>query len=87
MMKHSLHGLLKSLTFIQYVSKWRENEFRELRGRNKIPIGTQNKIYNTWLENSIVSTDGRNGRNEVNISKRQFVQKYGEIQTDLVEND
>ena len=47
--------------FSQYVLKWGENEFKEVRGRNKIPIEIQNKIYDTWIENSIVSTDGRNG--------------------------
>ena len=76
---------LRSSKFSQYILKWRENEFKEARGRNKIPIEIQNKIYNTWIENSIVSTDGRNGRNVVNIFKRQFLQKYGEIQSNLVE--
>ena len=76
---------IRSSKFSQYVSKWRENEFREVRGRNELTIDTQNKIYNAWFKNSIVSTDGRNGRDEVNISKRQFLQKYREIQSDLME--
>ena len=42
-------------------------------------------VYDTWLENSIVSTDGRNGRNKINISKRQYLQRYGEIKSDLIE--
>ena len=42
-------------------------------------------VYDTWLENSIVSTDGRNGRNKINISKRQYLQRYGEIRSDLIE--
>lgn len=37
------------------------------------------------LTNSIASTDSRNGQNEVNVSERQIFQKYGEIQSDLVE--
>ena len=49
--------------FSQYVLKWRENEFKEVQGRNKIPIDIQNKIYNTWIENTIVSIDDRNSRN------------------------
>ena len=65
--------------FSQYVLKWRENEFKEVQGRNKIPIEIQNKIHNTLIENNIVSTDGRKGRNVGNISKRKFLQKYGEI--------
>ena len=51
----------------------------------KLGLLNSAKIHNTWIENSIVSTDGRNGRNVVNISKRQFLQKYGEIQSNLVE--
>ena len=60
-------------------------EFKEVPGRNKIPIEIQSKIFNTWIENSIVSTDDRNSQNVVNISKRQFLQKYGEIQSNLAE--
>ena len=54
---------IRSSKFSQYVLKWRENEFKEVQGRNKIPIDIQNKIYNTWIENSIVSIDDRNSRN------------------------
>ena len=54
---------IRSSKFSQYVLKWRENEFKEVQGRNKIPIDIQNKIYNTWIENSIASIDDRNSRN------------------------
>ena len=53
------------------------NKFREVRGRNKTSINTQNKIYNVWLiKIGIISTDGRNGQDQVNVSKKQFLQKY-----------
>lgn len=53
------------------------NKFREVRGRNKTSINTQNKIYNVWLiKICIISTDGRNGQDQVNVSKKQFLQKY-----------
>ena len=42
-------------------------------------------VYNTWPENSIVSVDGRNGRNGINIFKRQYLQRYGQIKSDLIE--
>ena len=42
-------------------------------------------VYNTWPENSIVSVDGRNGRNSINIFKRQYLQRYGQIKSDLIE--
>ena len=70
---------IRSSKFSQYVLKWRENEFKEVQGRNKIPIEIQNKIHNTLIENNIASTDGRKGRNVGNISKRKFLLKYGEI--------
>lgn len=53
------------------------NKSREVRGRNKTSINTQNKIYNVWLiKICIISTDGRNGQDQVNVSKKQFLQKY-----------
>ena len=54
--------------FSQYVLKWKENEFKEVQGRNKIPIDIQSKIHNTWIENTIVSIDGRNSRNVQRMS-------------------
>ena len=71
--------------FSIYIQRWKENNFEESRGQNKLPIETQLAVYNTWLENSIVSTDGRNGRNEINISKRQYLQRHGDIRSDLIE--
>ena len=49
-----------------------------------ISLETKQRIY-VWIENSITSTDGRNGCNEVNISKRQYFQKYGNLSSELVE--
>ena len=71
--------------FSIYIQRWKENNFEESRGQNKLPIETQLAVYNTWLKNSIVSTDGRNGRNEINISKRQYLQRHGDIRSDLIE--
>ena len=71
--------------FSIYVQRWRENNFEESRGQNYLPIETEQAVYNTWLKNSIVSTNGRNGRSEISISKRQYLQMCGEIRSDLVE--
>ena len=51
MMKHFFALLaekfeIRPSKFSQYVLKWRENEFKEVPGRNKIPIEIQNKICN-----------------------------------------
>ena len=37
------------------------------------------KVYDIWLKNSINSTDGRNGRNIVKLSKRKYLEQYGSI--------
>ena len=34
-------------------------------------------ISDTWIENCIVSTDERNGRNITQLSKRKYIKKYG----------
>ena len=76
---------VRTSKFIKYVQNWRKNQYCETRGRQKLPSETQLKIFNTWIENSIPSTDGRNGRNEVNLSKREYIKKYDTLQSDLVE--
>ena len=37
------------------------------------------KVYDIWLKNAINSTDGRNGRNMVQLSKRKYLEQYGSI--------
>ena len=64
--------------FTKYVIKWRENKFKETRGRQE-QIEIKQKVYDTWLKNAINSTDGRNGRNMVKLSKRKFLEQYGKI--------
>ena len=58
--------------FTKYVIKWRENKFKETRGRQE-QIEIKQKVYDTWLKNAINSTDGRNGRNMVKLSKGKFL--------------
>ena len=38
-----------------------------------------------FIKICIISTDGRNGQDQVNVSKKQFLQKYGQIQSNLME--
>ena len=70
---------------MKYVQNWRKNQYCETRCRQKLSSETQLKIFITWVENSIPSTNGRNGRNEVNLSKREYVKKYDTLQSDIVE--
>ena len=64
--------------FANYVAKWRENKFSETRGRQQ-QLEVKQKVYDTWCQNAINSTDARNGRNMVSLSKRKFLQQYGAI--------
>ena len=65
--------------FAKYVAKWRENKFSETRGRQQ-QLEVKQKVYDTWCQNAINSTDARNGRNMISLSKRKFLQQYiGEL--------
>ena len=64
--------------FAKYVAKWRENKFSETRGRQQ-RLEVKQKVYDTWCQNAINSTDARNGRNIVSLSKRKFLQQHGAI--------
>ena len=55
---------------------WEAIQYKESRGREGISFES---IYNTWIENCITSTDGQSGRNVVQISKRKYLEKYGEL--------
>ena len=60
--------------FAKCVAKWRENKFRETRGRQE-QLEIRQKVNDTWLKNAIM----------VRLSKRNFLQQYGAIKhTDIV---
>ena len=73
----------KHARFITYIRKAIENKFIETRGRNPLSPEFKQNIYDIWLENSIPSTDGRNGRNIVSIAKEQFQQKFGSVNSSV----
>ena len=60
---------LRPYRLLDTVSKWQNAGLVERRGRNSINLEIQQKIYDKWFENCIVSTDTRNGRNIVQNSK------------------
>ena len=59
-------GIRKS-RFVDTVRRWEAIQYKESRGREDISFKSKQKIYNTWIENCITSTDGQNGRNVVQI--------------------
>ena len=63
---------IRPCRFFYYVANWKDRNFPETRGKNELPLEVRQTIYDTWLENSISSTDCCNGRNVINISKRKY---------------
>ena len=64
---------IRTSKFLIYVANWRDHNFKETRGTgNSIDDELKQEIFDTWVENSINSTDGRNGRNLVSISKSKY---------------
>ena len=55
---------------------WNEKQFVECRGRSRLSLEKQQIVYDTWLNNSINSTDARNGRNVIRSSKRKYLEMY-----------
>ena len=70
--------------FNEYHSKWRTSLFSEIRGRQELSQNIKQNIYDTWIKNFINSTDGRNGRNLVKLSKRKYTEQYGTIKNNEV---
>lgn len=57
---------------------WRARDFKEVRGLNGIAIENQQLIY-MLIENSISSSDSRNGCIIINISKQKYLLNYGKL--------
>ena len=58
---------------------WEAIQYKASIGREGISFESKQTIYNTWIENCITSTDEWNGRNVVQISKRKYLEKCGEL--------
>ena len=58
------------------MSAWRERGFEDTRGRSKLSPEVVEKVYATFVDNSVTSTDGRNGRNMVTIRKQRYFKIY-----------
>ena len=65
---------------MQAVANWKDRNFTETRGKNELPLEVRQAIYDTWVENSISSTDCHNGQNVINISKHKYFSLYHDIE-------
>ena len=56
------------------------NQFLEQQGRLCLYQLNMSRNYDAWINNAISSTDGRNSRKCVNISKKIYLQQYWSIE-------
>ena len=76
---------IRTSRFFIYVANWRDHNFKETRGTaNSIDDELKQEIFDTWVENSINSTDGRNGRNLVSISKSKYNELFHNTENKMV---
>ena len=76
---------IRTSRFLIYVANWRDRNFKETRGTaNSIDDELKQEIFDTWVENSINSTNGRNGRNLVSISKSKYNELFNNIENKTV---
>ena len=61
------------------LKSWKERDFRDPRGRSRLSPEVVKKVFDMYVENSITSTDERNGRNMVKIRKRRLLEIYGYV--------
>ena len=55
------------------VQRWISSDLKEIRGNKSLPLTIKQKIYDMWIKNSIPSTDSRNDRSSVKISKLEYL--------------
>ena len=70
---------IRKSRFVDTVRHWEAIQYKGSKGREGVSFESKQTIYNTWIKNCITSTDERNGRNVVQISRRKYVEKYCEL--------
>ena len=76
---------IRTSRFFIYVANWRDRNFKETRGTvNSINDELKQEIFDTWVGNSINSTDEHNGRNLVSISKSKYNDLFHNIENKTV---
>ena len=63
------------------ISRWIDAGMQDPRGRNRaLSSEARQQIYDAWLDHAQPSTDNRNGRCRVKISKMEYLKKYSGIE-------
>ena len=60
---------------------------KETRGRHGFSLEDKQAVYNAWPDNCIVSTDDRNRRNMIRISKRKYIEKFVNLSNESITID
>ena len=69
--------------FIETVRNWHMRGCKETRGRKDLSDEIRQSVY-IWTEHSTNSTDGRNGRNTVKITKLQYLRLYSGLNNEKI---
>ena len=67
------------------MKNWRKSGMKDARGRKLLPLETRQIIYDEWIANAQTSTDNRNGRCQIKISKSEYLLKYSGIKNKDIE--
>ena len=61
------------------VDNWIAGGLKGKRGHQGLSLETKQAVYDAWIEHTVASTDNRNNRVSVNISRREYLQRYDGI--------
>ena len=64
------------------INRWKENNFKENRGRRQIALEEKQQVYDQWIDDSIPSVDFRNGRNTIKIRHDTYERRYKGLKND-----
>ena len=67
------------------MKNWRKSGMKDACGRKLLPFETRQIIYDEWIANAQTSTDNRNGRCQIKISKSEYLLKYSGIKNKDIE--
>ena len=71
--------------FKKSVETWFDGGMKSKRGRWTLSPEIRQAVYDTWIDHTVASTDNRNNRATVQISKMEYLQRYHGIENKTVQ--
>ena len=71
--------------FKKSVETWFDGGMKFKRGRWTLSLEVRQAVYDTWIDHTITSTDNRNNRATLQISKMEHLQRYHGIENKTVQ--